>query len=208
MRRGREFIGIFVFILLSIFGLTGCERRVWVTRSPEEIKALNEEIKPLPDSMLVIPEFDGKHAIPVIRFACDHVMESWEYIIYNNGDVFKEKRNIGNTSKIDMQTFISELNKKGLFNVTTNGIYYKLAGPRNMNIVDLLSPQPPRPIVPAPVIDGGTFTIQVNTHNMDYYLSFYAIDYYVDEFPVCQDIQILNESIKYLYSIFRINGSN
>lgn len=208
MRSDWKKINIAAFLLFLIIAITGCERTIWRVRSPKEIESLNKVIKPLPDSVLRIPEFDAKHTIPVVRFSSDHFSECWEYVIFNNGDVLYNRKLIGNMSQNDIQSLIHELNIKGLFSVTENGIFYKLAGPRRMSIFELLLPPPSPLLVPAPVIDGGTHTIQINLKGLDYYISFGAIFYYVENFPTCQDVQILDESINYLYSIFRKRGKN
>jgi hypothetical protein len=165
--------------------ITGCERTVWRVRSPKEIESFNKVIKPLPDSVLRIPEFDGKHTIPVVRFSFDHFSESWEYVIFNNGDVLYNRKLIGNMSQNDIQSLIHELNIKGLFGVRENGIFYKLAGPRRMSIFELLLPSPSQ-LFPPVLLDGATHTIQIDLKGVNYYISFYAVFYYVENFPTCQ----------------------
>jgi hypothetical protein len=188
---------LFLFVVM-----TGCERTVWQTRSADEIEALNEQIAPFPDSLLLIPEFDGTHILPVVWFSYGHFTEMWEFIIFNNGDVSFNGKIIRNMSRIEISNAVYELNRKGLFGVTKRGIFYKLAGPRHVSIFKLLLPQPSRPLVPGPVIDGGVFTIQINVENLDYYISFYAIDYYVENFSMCKDVVILNDCCGYLHRLF------
>ena len=202
MRTGLSKKCMLMLFLLLLMCAMNCEREVWETRSPEEIEALNEVIRPLPDSMLAIPDFDGKHTIPVVQFSFDHFTESWKFTIFNNGSCFCNNTLVRKFAQRDIKDIISKLNQKGLFDISEGGIMFKLAGPRKMNFFELLLPPPSRPHVPIPVIDGGIFTIQVTTKHLDYYIRFYAIEMYVMEFPMCQDIQILYESIGYLRDIF------
>ncbi len=193
-----------ILLLSTILATTRCDRLVYETRSREEIKAFNVAIRPLADEELIIPKFDGKHAIPVVRFIFDHFTGCEEYVLYNNGDVLINGELMGHMPQGDIRSLIHKLNIKGLFGVTEKGIYYKLAGPRRMSIFELLLPRPfRRTVVPAPVIDGQTHTIHINLERYDYYISFYAISYYVESFPTCQDVHILDECIIILHHMFR-----
>ncbi|MGB3340875.1 MAG: hypothetical protein WBB37_05285 [bacterium] len=172
-------------------------------KSAEELAASRYKTMPLPESVLVIPEFDGKYPIPIIEFASDHFMESWHFIIYNDGSLFLDEKYIKKIPLVELKKLILELNNKGLYDISELGIILSLMDLKKMTILDVILPPPDRPLVPTTGIDGGTITIRIHLMEFNYYLSFYAIDIYYQEFPTSQDVQILWESIGYLQDSFR-----
>lgn len=186
-----------IFLLLLIFIATGCYTTIWQARSPEEIEAFNEEIQSLPDSMLIIPEFNGEDTIPVIKFTSIGFMACWEYIVYNNGNLFYNGGFSKKITQTDIENLIFELNEKGLFGVSSKEIQDRIAFQRRACLFELFFPKGPSPV--STRFDVPTYTIQINLNDLDYHISYYDIMYAAEKFPTCKDIRILSESIEYLY---------
>lgn len=192
-----------IVLILIYISTTSHDRYIWQTKSEKEITASHREIIPVPESILVIPKFDGNYPIPIIEFGNDHFMESWYFIIYNDGSMFLDGEYVKQIPFVELQNIIIELNNRGLYDINEWVMIHSLIDMKKMTILDVILPRPDRPFVPVVVIDGGTITIRIHTNKFEYYSSFYAIDIYHMEFPTSQEVQIVWESIGYLHDSFR-----
>ena len=192
-----------IVLILIYISITSHDRYIWQTKSEKEIAAAHREIIPVPESILVIPEFDGKYPVPIIEFGNDHFMESWYFMIYNDGSMFLDGQYVKKIPLVELQTLILELNNIGLYDINEWVMIHSLKDMKKMTVLDVILPRPDRPFVPAVVIDGGTNTIRIYTNKFKYYSSFYAVDYYHMEFPTSQEVRIVWASIDYLRDSFR-----
>ena len=181
-----------------------CYTTIEMLRSHEEIESLNEEIKPLPDSMLIIPLGNEGEAKPIIQLSSIGTWNSVEYILHNNGDLYLYGEFVENITHDGLEEIIQNLNKKGLFNVSYEKIQDKIWLQRRACFIDLFFLDQGRPIV----FDGGTDILLVTLKNFMYYISYDAVWFDAEIFPTCQDIQILNNSIKFLRHKFEFYREN
>ena len=126
---------LFILIYASV---TTSNRIIWETHSPEEIAAQNREIKPLPESMITIPQYDGRHAKLILEFSMDHFAENRRFEIYNDGSLFYNGNFVKIVPLTRVKEVISRLNALGFYDIHEWGIILKLAGWRQMTILDVL----------------------------------------------------------------------
>jgi hypothetical protein len=100
-------------------------------RSPEDIEELTQRFVPMPESLLIIPEFNGKDTIPIFFFETRGGWAPWTaHMIYNDGklEFLQKERGIfisGYIKVIDIQNFILKLNQMGFFSISNESIEEK-----------------------------------------------------------------------------------
>lgn len=185
------------FLLLLV--MAGCYTTVEVLRSNEEIESFNEEIEPLPDSLLTIPSYNGHEAEPIIQLSKVGTWKSIEYILYSNGELYVNGEFVNKIEQGDLDDIIQGLNKRGLFKVSHENIQDKIWHQRRTCFFELFFLNQGRPVV----LDGGSDILQVTFNKFKYCISYDAVWFDAKLFPTCQDIQILNNSINFLYREFK-----
>ncbi len=200
MRSDWKFVKLEILISIVIFLTSNCVT-MYKVRSPEEIEDLNEEIVPLPESLLTIPEFDGKDTVPIFYFEMHGYWRPWTaHMLYNDGKLeflqkHKGRRGVflsGYIDVSDVQNFIFELNHRGFFTISNESIkkkkYIEYRGCCMGLFFGGLPIQPVR-------TDMTTHTIEVELTGFKHTISYYDIGYAAENYPTLEDLQVLKESI-------------
>jgi hypothetical protein len=176
-------------------------------RTPEEIAQLDQRRIPLPESLLLIPEFNGKDTVPIFYF---EQMPPWSTswsanMIYNNGKIeylyiLEGKKGVflfGYIDLTEIQNFIFKLNQMGLFNVSDESIFKKkYYSFRGCCLEAFFNGEPKTPVR----LDASTYkTIDIELSGIKYKIKSYDEWYYVDLYPTLLDTRILAESIDFIH---------
>ena len=182
-------------ITVTCYALLGSNcMTMYRIRSPEEISELNQEIEPLPDTLLLIPEFDGIDTIPILYFETHGCWEPLtSHMIYNNGkyEFMQKERGVfisGYIEMSDIQDLIVGLNQMGFFNVSNESIQKKKFIEYRGCCLGLffggLASEPWKTCAT-------THTIEIELPNIEHHISYYDIAYHAEIYPTLQDLQIL-----------------
>lgn len=173
-------------------------------RSPKEIEELSEEIIPLPESLLTIPEFNGRDTIPIFYFDQYGGRQPWiAHMLYNDGKLeflskFYGGQGIfvfGYINVSEIQDFILELNQMGFFSVNHESIKKKKYIEYRGCFLGLFFGG--HPAEPAR-FDMTTHTIEVELTGIKHTISYYDVGYAAEKYPTLVDLQVLKESIDFI----------
>jgi hypothetical protein len=201
MRKVIERLYYCIVMLSGVSIITFNCTTLYKTRSPKKIEELNQEIVPLRESVLTIPDFNGMDTLPIIYFetrgGCGSLTT---HVIYNNGkyEFGQIERGIFITEYMevsDIKYLISRLNEMGFFRISNESIQKKkFIEYRGCCLGLFFGGTPNEPVQ----TDATTYTVKIELSEIKHTISYYGIVYHIEIYPTLQDLKILWTGVKFI----------
>lgn len=193
-----------ILYLLILFSLFKC---AWVVRTREEFNRFSFDIHPLPESLIILPDYNGDiYKYPIIfqvrwRHSSFHESQSvLNYKVRADGRFEAGDIKLGYLSRVEMQHLIDTLNSIGFFCITEGRLLYEYFDVERIYLFGLLV-KTKRQVIqnyPNDVTYHSNFKLRNLHHSSDYY----GVEKVTENPEFIKELQILKQGHELMEDFF------